>query len=101
MKFRKILNELGKTIPQHSEPTTDDELLRQAIILEMDAINSYEFMARKAKDPNVRKVLLDIAKEEKHHIYEFELLLEKIDKEMTQAEDEAKDELSDMGIKTN
>ena len=99
--LKKRLNEVMKTIPQHSEPTTDKEILRQAIIAEMDAINLYEFLARKAKNKNVKKVLLDIAKEEKHHIHEFDEMLEKVDIEYKEQEKEADKELRYMGIKTD
>ncbi len=99
MKFRKKLEEMMKQIPQHSEPTTDKELLNFAIIAEFDAINLYTFLAKKAKNRNVKKVLLDIAKEEKTHVHEFEELLESIDKEYSAEEENAEKELEDMGIK--
>jgi rubrerythrin len=60
---------------------SDATILRQAIIAEQDAINLYEQMARSTKNAQLKKLLLDIAKEEKVHIGEFETLLEKVDKE--------------------
>ena len=99
MKFRDKLNETMKKIPQHGEATTDKEILRQSIIAEMDATNLYEFLARKAKDRRVKKVLLDVAREEKTHIHEFEELLEMIDKEYKEEEEQAEEELEKMGIK--
>jgi hypothetical protein len=55
--------------------------LRKAIAAEIDAINLYEKMAEQISDETIRKVLLDVAKEEKTHIGEFEALLLKIDPE--------------------
>jgi len=101
MKLKDILNETFKKIPQHTEPTTDTELLRSAIIAEMDAISLYEYMARKTKNRNVKKVLLDIAKEEKTHVHEFEELLEMLDREYKKEEEKADQELEDMGIETD
>ena len=56
----------------------DKEILRTGIIAELDAINLYEQMAAMAKNNDIKKILLDIAKEEKTHVGEFlTLLLEK------------------------
>jgi len=101
MKLKDKLNEIMKEVPQYDEPTTDKELLRQAIIAELDAVDLYEFMARKAQNRWVKKVLLEVAKEEKHHIHEFEEMLEKVDKEYKGQEAEADQELRDMGIKVD
>ena len=59
----------------------DNEILRAGIIAELDAINLYEQLAAMAKNENIKKVLLDIAKEEKTHAGEFQALLLKEDKE--------------------
>ena len=53
----------------------DKEILRAGIIAELDAINLYEQMAATAKNTNIKKILLDIAKEEKTHVGEFLTLL--------------------------
>jgi len=42
------------------------------MIAELDAINFYEQMAALTEDEGIRKVLLDIAKEEKTHMGEFQ-----------------------------
>jgi rubrerythrin len=59
----------------------DKEILRTAIIAELDAINIYEQMAAMTKDENLKKVLLDVAQEEKTHVGEFQTMLLKKDKE--------------------
>jgi rubrerythrin len=78
-----VLNELLSKIPidlDNVEPEDlDKEILRASIISELDAVNLYEQMANIANDNKVRQVLLDIAKEEKTHVGEFQALLEELD----------------------
>ena len=93
-----ILNETMKKVPEENEFTTDGEILQYAIQAELDAINLYQYLSRKSKNENVKKVLLDIAKEEKTHIYEFQLLLEKLDKEYPEEKENAQKELDDMDV---
>ncbi len=57
------------------------EILRAGIIAELDAINLYEQMAALTTNENIRKILLDVAKEEKTHVGEFQALLLREDKE--------------------
>jgi 8-oxo-dGTP pyrophosphatase MutT (NUDIX family) len=70
----------------------DKGILRQAITAEYDAINLYEQIAETVKDEKLKKLFLDIAKEEKVHVGEFEALLLKIDKEQTSGLEEGKKE---------
>jgi len=49
----------------------DKEILRAGIIAELDAINLYEQLAAIATNKNLKRTLMDIAKEEKTHIDEF------------------------------
>ena len=60
------------------------EILRAALIAELDAINLYEQMADMTENDEVRRVLLDVAKEEKTHIGEFQTLLLRMDKEQVE-----------------
>ena len=59
----------------------DKEILRVGIIAELDAVNLYEQMAAMTENENIKKILLDIAKEEKTHVGEFQALLLMEDKE--------------------
>ena len=59
----------------------DREILRVAMIAELDAISLYEQLAAVTENENIKKVLLDVAKEEKTHMGEFQTLLLKEDKE--------------------
>jgi rubrerythrin len=57
----------------------DKEILRAAIVAELDAINLYEQMAAQVRNPDIRDILLDVAREEKTHVGEFQALLHRED----------------------
>jgi len=69
------------------------EILRNGITAELDAINLYEQMASMTKNATTKKVLLDIAKEEKTHVGEFQALLIRIDAEQKTELDNGKKEV--------
>ena len=73
----------------------DAEILRVGIIAELDAINLYEQMAALAEDKNIKAILLDIAKEEKTHVGEFQTLLLNRDKEQVKELEEGKKEVKE------
>jgi rubrerythrin len=75
---------------------TDKEILRAGVIAELDAINLYEQMAAMAKDKNLKKILLDIAKEEKTHVGEFLTLLLGKDREQEVELEEGKKEVEEL-----
>jgi len=62
----------------------DLEILRAAVIAELDAISMYEQMAATSTNPAVKEVLLDIAREEKTHMGEFTTLLLRLDSEQAE-----------------
>ena len=74
----------------------DKEILRASIIAELDAINLYEQMASTTQNGNIKKILLDIAKEEKTHFGEFQTLLLKADKEQDKELEEGKKEADEL-----
>jgi rubrerythrin len=71
----------------------DREILRTGIIAELDAINLYEQMAAMTKNNDVKKTLLDIAKEEKTHVGEFLTLLLGKDREQGVELEKGKEEI--------
>ncbi|MEM3407942.1 MAG: ferritin family protein [Candidatus Micrarchaeia archaeon] len=71
----------------------DKEILRAGIIAELDAINLYEQMAALAQDKNIKAILLDIAKEEKTHVGEFQRLLLNRDKQQAEELEKGKEEV--------
>jgi rubrerythrin len=78
-----------------SKESVDAEILRAGMIAELDAINMYEQMAALANDSNIKKMLLDIAKEEKTHLGEFQALLLNRDKEQVNELEKGKKEVND------
>ncbi len=75
---------------------TDREILRVGIIAELDAVNLYEQMAAATENSAIRKVLLDVAKEEKTHIGEFLALLLRLDAEQKRELEEGKKEVDEL-----
>ena len=67
------------TLPE--EEDIDKEIMRIALIAELDAISLYEQLAAMTKNETLKKILLDVAKEEKTHAGEFLALLLKLDPE--------------------
>lgn len=88
-----MLSEPPITLDKLKEEDIDKEILRLGMIAELDAVSLYEQLAAKTKNKDIKKVLLDIAKEEKTHIGEFETLLFKIDKEQVREMENAKKEI--------
>lgn len=74
-----MLSKIPIDLKKVSEEDIDKEILRAGIIAEIDAVNLYEQMAALTKNDNVRRVLMDVAKEEKTHIGEFQALLLRFD----------------------
>ncbi|ABN70171.1 conserved hypothetical protein [Staphylothermus marinus F1] len=70
-------------IPKNTKFTREQvaQAIRYAIIAELDAINLYLQLAEKIEDENIRKVFIDIAREEKTHLGEFLTLLKALDPE--------------------
>ncbi len=88
----KIPIDLGRT----KKDALNKEILRSAIIAELDAINLYEQMAEMTPNGKIRKVLLDVAKEEKTHVGEFQTLLLIEDREQVHELEEGKKEVREL-----
>ena len=77
----------------------DKQILRLGMIAELDAINLYEQLAAMTEDQGIKKILMDVAREEKTHVGEFQTLLKKRDaqyiKELEEGEKEVEEELSE------
>lgn len=77
------------------------QALRWAIIAELDAITFYEQFATLIEDENIKKVFLDVAKEEKAHVGEFMALLLNLDPEQLSELKDGFEEVEELtGIKT-
>lgn len=89
------MSELPTDIDEVSKEDVDKEILRTGIIAELDAVNLYEQMAAKAESPDIKKILLDIAKEEKTHVGEFQALLLERDKQQVEELEAGKKEVEE------
>ncbi|HIH75165.1 MAG TPA: rubrerythrin [Methanosarcina sp.] len=93
-----MLSKIPVDLKKVSEEDIDKEILRAGIVAEIDAINLYEQMAALTNNENIRAVLMDVAKEEKTHIGEFQALLLRFDtqqkQELEAGSKEAEKELS-------
>jgi len=73
----------------------DMQILRLGMIAELDASNLYEKLAELAENNVVKETLLDVSKEEKVHVGEFQSLLEDLDEDYTEALEDGEDEVDD------
>ena len=71
----------------------DKEILRVGIIAELDAVNLYEQLAAATENNDIKRILLDIAKEEKTHVGEFQALLLGVDKQQAEELEAGKEEV--------
>jgi len=90
-----MMSEIPIKLENVEKKLLDREVLRAAIIAELDAINLYEQMAATTENKNIRKILLDVAKEEKTHVGEFQALLQKEDKEQVEELEKGRKEVEE------
>lgn len=73
----------------------DKEILRLGMSAELDAVSLYEQLAAMTKSSGIRTMLLDIAKEEKTHMGEFQALLLRLDKEQERELEAGRNEVNE------
>lgn len=88
-----MMSQIPVDLKKVSESDLNKEILRVAIAAELDAVNLYEQLAAATDREDIRKVFLDIAKEEKTHIGEFQALLLREDKEQAEELKRGKEEV--------
>ena len=91
-----MLSTLPIDLDKVKKEDIDCEILRVGMIAELDAVNLYEQMAARTKSNKIRKVLLEIAKEEKTHIGEFQALLLTLDKQQVEELEKGKREVEEL-----
>jgi rubrerythrin len=91
-----MLSQLPIDMKNIKKGDLDLEILRAGMIAELDAINFYEQMAALTENEGIRKVLLDIAKEEKTHMGEFQALLLRKDAEQKDELKEGEEEVEEL-----
>jgi rubrerythrin len=88
-----MMSNIPMDLNKVSKENIDKEILRVGMIAELDAINLYEQLAAKAENPDLKKVILDIAKEEKTHVGEFQALLLRLDRQQVEELEAGKKEV--------
>jgi len=91
-----MMSNIPLDIKKVSKDSIDREILRVGMIAELDAVSLYEQMAATTDNNNIKKLLLDIAKEEKTHMGEFQTMLLKLDKEQVKELEEGKKEVDEL-----
>ena len=91
-----MLSLIPADLSKLSKENLNQELLRVAIIAELDAINLYEQLAALTDDKDIKAVFLDIAKEEKTHVGEFQTMLLRMDAEQVKEMEAAKEEIKEL-----
>ena len=91
-----MLSQIPVKLDKIEKKLLDCEILRVAIIAELDALNLYEQLAAATTNENIRKVLLEVVKEEKTHVGEFQTLLLKEDKEQVKELEKGRKEVEEI-----
>ena len=91
-----MLSETPIKLEKVEKKPLDCEILRLAIIAELDAVSLYEQLAAATNNRNIKKVLLEVAKEEKTHVGEFQTLLLKEDEEQVEELEKGKKEVEEI-----
>ena len=91
-----MLSKIPINLEKVKKEDLDKEILRLGIIAELDAVSLYEQMAVLTENENIKKILLDIAKEEKTHVGEFQALLLREDQEQEKEMEEGKKEVEEL-----
>jgi rubrerythrin len=90
-----MLSEKPIRLEKVGKKFNDREILRLAMIAELDAVSLYEQLAAATDNEAIRDVLLDVAKEEKTHMGEFQTLLLREDKEQFEELRKGKEEVEE------
>jgi rubrerythrin len=91
-----MLSKIPVELDRIDEEDLDKQILRLAIMAELDAINLYEQLANMTEDENIRTILLDVAREEKTHVGEFMALLLNLDEEQVEELEAGKEEVEEI-----
>ncbi|MBA4372019.1 MAG: rubrerythrin [Thermodesulfovibrio sp.] len=91
-----MLSQIPVNLAKVSKKDLDKEILRLGMIAELDAVNLYEQLASMTSNSKIKAILLDIAREEKTHVGEFQAMLLKLDKEQEKELAEGKKEVDEI-----
>jgi len=91
-----MLSQIPFNLEKMKKEDLDKEIARIGMIAELDAINLYEQLAAMCENKKLKKVLLEIAREEKTHVGEFQTLLLEMDKEQVEEMEKGKKEVEEI-----
>ena len=91
-----MLSQIPINLDKIKKGDLDKEIVRVGMIAELDAVSLYEQLAAMTENEVIKKVLLDIAKEEKTHMGEFQTLLLKEDSEQVKELEEGRKEVEEL-----
>ncbi|HKL16897.1 MAG TPA: ferritin family protein [Patescibacteria group bacterium] len=90
-----MLSKLPIDLENVDKENIDKQILRAGIFAELDAISFYEQMAAMTNNKDLKEILLDIAREEKTHVGEFQTLLLREDLEQAEELEKGKEEVQE------
>ena len=91
-----MLSHIPINLGKIKKQSLDEQILRVGIIAELDAINLYQQLADMTENRDIKQVLLDIAKEEKTHVGEFQAFLLKQDEQQKKELERGKKEVEEL-----
>ena len=91
-----MLSKIPINLDKIKKEDLNKEILRLGVIAELDAVNLYEQLAVMTDNEVIKKVFLEIAKEEKTHVGEFQALLLEEDLEQVGELKKGKEEVEEL-----
>ncbi|MDK2833661.1 MAG: hypothetical protein PWP63_748 [Methanolobus sp.] len=76
-----MLSKIPVDLSRVDKKDLDKEIMRAAMIAELDAVNLYESMAALTDNQGLATILHDVAREEKVHVAMFQTVLMEVDRE--------------------
>jgi rubrerythrin len=92
-----VLSQIPFKLEKMKKEDLEKQIARIGMIAELDAVNLYEQLAAMSENNKLKKVLLEIAREEKTHVGEFQALLLEMDKEQVKELEKGKEEVKEIG----
>jgi len=93
---KNMMSKIPIELNQINKEDRDLEILRIAMIAELDAVSFYEQLAAMTDNPDVKAVLQDVAREEKTHVGEFQTMLLELDEEQVDELIKARNEVKEL-----
>jgi rubrerythrin len=90
-----MLSKMPIDLSKVSKENIDKEILRVGMIAELDAVNLYEQLAAATDNKDLKEILMDIAREEKTHLGEFQTLLLRLDKQQVEELEAGREEVEE------